>query len=84
MKNVLIYLLAFGALVTSVSSITATNPVSSVVYLIATFIQFSVVLVLLWFSPYFVGISSIILNKITILYTFFYDFNFNTAQATLA
>ena len=144
MKNVLIYLLVFGALVSSVSSITSKNPVISVIYLIATFVQLAVVLVLLGIN--FVGISyivvyvgsiavlflfvimmieiklidiietgldftqnlplaisivvlsliviynvlqyglinipSIILNKITILYTFFYDFNFNTAQAT--
>jgi NADH-ubiquinone oxidoreductase chain 6 len=145
MKNVLIYLLVFGALVSSVSSITSKNPVISVIYLIATFVQLAVVLVLLGIN--FVGISyivvyvgsiavlflfvimmieiklidiietgldftqnlplaisivvlsliviynvlqyglinnpSIILNKITILYTFFYDFNFNSAQATL-
>ena len=138
-----IYLLAFGALVTSVSAITSKNPVISVIYLIATFVQLAVVLVLLGIN--FVGISyivvyvgsiavlflfvimmieiklidiietgldftknlplaisivvlsliviykvlqyglinipSIILNKITILYTFFYDFNFNTFKA---
>lgn len=143
MKNVLIYLLAFGGLVSSVSSITSKNPVISVIYLIATFVQLAVVLVLLGIN--FVGISyivvyvgsiavlflfvimmieiklidiietgpdftknlplaisivvlsliviykvlqyglinipSIILNKITILYTFFYDFNFNTFRA---
>ena len=143
MKNVFIYLLAFGSLVTSVSSITSKNPVISVIYLIATFVQLAVVLVLLGIN--FVGISyivvyvgsiavlflfvimmieiklidiietgldftknlplaisivvlsliviykvlqyglinipSIILNKITILYTFFYDFNFNTFKA---
>lgn len=143
MKNVFIYLLAFGALVTSVSAITSKNPVISVIYLIATFVQLAVVLVLLGIN--FVGISyivvyvgsiavlflfvimmieiklidiietgldftknlplaisivvlsliviykvlqyglinipSIILNKITILYTFFYDFNFNTFKA---
>ena len=143
MKNVLIYLLVFGALVSSVSSITSKNPVISVIYLIATFVQLAVVLVLLGIN--FVGISyivvyvgsiavlflfvimmieiklidiietgldftknlplaisivvlsliviykvlqyglinipSIILNKITILYTFFYDFNFNTFKA---
>jgi len=140
---VLIYLLAFGGLVSSVSSITSKNPVISVIYLIATFVQLAVVLVLLGIN--FVGISyivvyvgsiavlflfvimmieiklidiietgpdftknlplaisivvlsliviykvlqyglinipSIILNKITILYTFFYDFNFNTFRA---
>jgi len=145
MKNVLIYLLVFGALVSSVSSITSKNPVISVIYLIATFVQLAVVLVLLGIN--FVGISyivvyvgsiavlflfvimmieiklidiietgldftqnlplaisivvlsliviynvlqyglinnpSIILNKITILHTFFYDFYFNSAQATL-
>ena len=134
-----IYLLAFGALVTSVSAITSKNPVISVIYLIATFVQLAGVLVLLGIN--FVGISyivvyvgaiavlflfvimminiklidiietgpdftqnlplaisivvlsliaiykvlqyglinipSIILNKITFLYTFFYDFNFN-------
>ena len=139
----LIYLLAFGGLVSSVSSITSKNPVISVIYLIATFVQLAVVLVLLGIN--FVGISyivvyvgsiavlflfvimmieiklidiietgpdftknlplaisivvlsliviykvlqyglinipSIILNKITILYTFFYDFNFNTFRA---
>jgi NADH-ubiquinone oxidoreductase chain 6 len=143
MKNVFIYLLAFGGLVTSVSSITSKNPVISVIYLIATFVQLAGVLVLLGMN--FVGISyivvyvgsiavlflfvimminiklidiietgldftqtlplaisivvssliviykvlqyglinipSIILNKITILYTFFYDFNFNTFRA---
>ena len=143
MKNVFIYLLAFGGLVSSVSSITSKNPVISVIYLIATFVQLAVVLVLLGIN--FVGISyivvyvgsiavlflfvimmieiklidiietgpdftknlplaisivvlsliviykvlqyglinipSIILNKITILYTFFYDFNFNTFRA---
>jgi len=142
---VFIYLLAFGALVTSVSSITSKNPVISVIYLIATFVQLAGVLVLLGIN--FVGISyivvyvgsiavlflfvimminiklidiietgldftqtlplaisivlssliviykvlqyglinipSIILNKITILYTFFYDFNFNTFRANL-
>jgi NADH-ubiquinone oxidoreductase chain 6 len=145
MKNVLIYLLVFGALVSSVSSITSKNPVISVIYLIATFVQLAVVLVLLGIN--FVGISyivvyvgsiavlflfvimmieiklidiietgldftqnlplaisivvlsliviynvlqyglinnpSIILNKITILHTFFYDFYFNSAQTTL-
>jgi len=143
MRNVFIYLLAFGALVSSVSAITSKNPVISVIYLIATFVQLAVVLVLLGIN--FVGISyivvyvgsiavlflfvimmieiklidiietgldftqnlplaisivvlsliviykvlqyglinipSIILNKITILYTFFYDFNFNTFRA---
>ena len=145
MKNVFIYLLAFGSLVTSVSSITSKNPVISVIYLIATFVQLAVVLVLLGIN--FVGISyivvyvgsiavlflfvimmieiklidiietgldftqnlplaisivvlsliviykvlqyglinipSILLNKITILYTFFYDFNLNTFKANL-
>jgi NADH-ubiquinone oxidoreductase chain 6 len=143
MKNVFIYLLAFGGLVTSVSAITSKNPVISVIYLIATFVQLAVVLVLLGIN--FVGISyivvyvgsiavlflfvimmieiklidiietgldftqnlplaisivvlslivtyqvlqyglinipSIILNKMTILYTFFFDFNFNTFRA---
>jgi NADH-ubiquinone oxidoreductase chain 6 len=145
MKNVFIYLLAFGALVSSVSAITSKNPVISVIYLIATFVQLAVVLVLLGIN--FVGISyivvyvgsiavlflfvimmieiklidiietgldftqnlplaisivvlsliviykvlqyglinipSILLNKITILYTFFYDFNLNTFRANL-
>ena len=140
-----IYLLAFGALVSSVSAITSKNPVISVIYLIATFVQLAVVLVLLGIN--FVGISyivvyvgsiavlflfvimmieiklidiietgldftqnlplaisivvlsliviykvlqyglinipSILLNKITILYTFFYDFNLNTFKANL-
>jgi NADH-ubiquinone oxidoreductase chain 6 len=143
MKNVFIYLLSFGALVSSVSSITSKNPVISVIYLIATFVQLAGVLVLLGIN--FVGISyivvyvgsiavlflfvimminiklidiietgldftqtlplaisivvssliviykvlqyglinipSLILNKITILYIFFYDFNFNTFRA---
>lgn len=141
----LIYLLAFGGLVSSVSSITSKNPVISVIYLIATFVQLAVVLVLLGIN--FVGISyivvyvgsiavlflfvimmieiklidiietgldftknlplaisivvlsliliykvlqyglinipSIILNKFTILYTFFYDFNFNPFRANV-
>jgi len=142
MKNVFIYLLAFGGLVTSVSAITSKNPVISVIYLIATFVQLAVVLVLLGIN--FVGISyivvyvgsiavlflfvimmieiklidiietgldftqnlplaisivvlslivtyqvlqyglinipSIILNKMTILYTFFFDFNFSESS----
>jgi len=70
MKNVFIYLLAFGALVSSVSSITSKNPVISVIYLIATFVQLAVVLVLLGIN--FVGISYIVVyvGSIAVLFLF--------------
>ena len=70
MKNVFIYLLAFGALVTSVSAITSKNPVISVIYLIATFVQLAVVLVLLGIN--FVGISYIVVyvGAIAVLFLF--------------
>jgi NADH:ubiquinone oxidoreductase subunit 6 (subunit J) len=70
MKNVFIYLLAFGALVTSVSAITSKNPVISVIYLIATFVQLAGVLVLLGIN--FVGISYIVVyvGSIAVLFLF--------------
>ena len=70
MKNVFIYLLAFGALVTSVSAITSKNPVISVIYLIATFVQLAVVLVLLGIN--FLGISYIVVyvGAIAVLFLF--------------
>ena len=70
MKNVFIYLLSFGGLVTSVSSITSKNPVISVIYLIATFVQFAVVLVLLGVN--FLGISYIVVyvGSIAVLFLF--------------
>jgi NADH-ubiquinone/plastoquinone oxidoreductase chain 6 len=70
MKNVFIYLLAFGSLVTSVLSITSKNPVISVIYLIATFVQLAVVLVLLGIN--FVGISYIVVyvGSIAVLFLF--------------
>ena len=43
MRNVFKYLLAFGALASSVSAITSKNPVISVIYLIATFVQLTAV-----------------------------------------
>ena len=70
MKNVFIFMLSFGALVSSVSAITSKNPVISVVYLIATFVQLAGVLVILGIN--FVGISYIVVyvGAIAVLFLF--------------
>jgi len=70
MTNLLINLLAFGTLLSSVFSITSKNPVISVIFLISTFLQ--VVLYLILIVVIFVGISYIIVyvGAIAVLFLF--------------
>ena len=70
MKTFLINLLAFGTLISSVTSITSKNPVISVIYLIITFVQAAIFLILIGIN--FVGISYIVVyvGAIAVLFLF--------------
>jgi NADH-ubiquinone oxidoreductase chain 6 len=59
MKNILINLLAIGALISSVLVITSKNPVISVIFLISLFVNAAGYLILLGID--FLGITYIIL-----------------------
>ena len=70
MKNFLIDLLAFAALLSSVLVITSKNPVISVIYLISLFLNASLFLIIK--GIYFLGISYILIyiGAITVLFLF--------------
>ena len=70
MTNLLINLLAFGTLLSSVFSITSKNPVISVIFLISTFVQAALYLILIGIN--FVGISYIVIyvGAIAVLFLF--------------
>lgn len=70
MKTLFINLLAFGTLISSVTSITSKNPVISVIHLIATFVQAAGFLILIGIN--FVGISYIVVyvGAIAVLFLF--------------
>jgi len=70
MKTFFINLLAFGTLISSVTSITSKNPVISVIHLIATFVQAAGFLILIGIN--FVGISYIVVyvGAIAVLFLF--------------
>ena len=70
MKTFFINLLAFGTLISSVVAITSKNPVISVIYLIATFVQAAGFLILIGIN--FVGISYIVVyvGAIAVLFLF--------------
>ena len=66
----LINILAFGTLLSSVFSITSKNPVISVIFLISTFVQAALYLILIGIN--FVGISYIVIyvGAIAVLFLF--------------
>jgi NADH-ubiquinone oxidoreductase chain 6 len=70
MKNILIDILAFGTLVSSVLVITSKNPVIAVIFLISVFVYVAGYLILLGVG--FIGISYIIVyvGAITVLFLF--------------
>lgn len=70
MKNLIIDILAFGALLSSVLVITSKNPVIAVIFLISVFINAAGYLILLGIG--FIGISYIIIyiGAITVLFLF--------------
>jgi NADH-ubiquinone oxidoreductase chain 6 len=70
MKTLFINILAFGTLLSSVFSITNKNPVISVIFLISTFVQAALYLILIGIN--FVGISYIIVyvGAIAVLFLF--------------
>lgn len=70
MKNLLIDILAFGAILSSVLVITSKNPVIAVIFLISVFINAAGYLILLGIG--FIGISYIIvyIGAITVLFLF--------------
>jgi NADH-ubiquinone oxidoreductase chain 6 len=70
MKTFFINLLAFGTLISSVVAITSSNPVISVIHLIATFVQAAGFLILIGIN--FVGISYIVVyvGAIAVLFLF--------------
>lgn len=70
MKTFFINILAFGTLFSSVFSIAATNPVISVIFLISTFVQAALYLILIGIN--FVGISYIVIyvGAIAVLFLF--------------
>src|SRR5271163_1450500 len=70
MKTFFINLLAFGTLISSVTTITSKNPVISVIHLIATFVQAAGFLILIGIN--FVGISYIVVyvGAIAVLFLF--------------
>lgn len=70
MATLFINILAFGTLLSSIFSITSKNPVISVIYLIATFVQAAVYLILIGIN--FVGIAYIIVyvGAIAVLFLF--------------
>src|ERR1700748_1231137 len=70
MKNILIDILAFGTLLSSVLVITSKNPVIAVIFLISVFVNAAGYLILLGVG--FIGISYIIVyvGAITVLFLF--------------
>ncbi len=70
MTTLFINLLAFGTLLSSVFSITSKNPVISVIFLISTFVQAAVYLILIGIN--FIGISYVVIyvGAIAILFLF--------------
>src|SRR5215470_19156514 len=70
MTNLLINILAFGTLLSSVFSITSKNPVISVIFLISTFVSGAGYLILIGIN--FVGLSYIIVyvGAIAVLFLF--------------
>jgi len=70
MTNLLINILAFGTLLSSIFSITSKNPVISVIFLISTFVQAALYLILIGVN--FVGISYIVIyvGAIAVLFLF--------------
>jgi NADH-ubiquinone oxidoreductase chain 6 len=70
MTNLLINILAFGTLLSSVFTITSKNPVISVIFLISTFVQAALYLILIGIN--FVGISYIVIyvGAIAVLFLF--------------
>ena len=70
MTSLFINILAFGTLLSSVFSITSKNPVISVIFLISTFVQAALYLILIGIN--FVGISYIVLyvGAIAVLFLF--------------
>ena len=70
MTSIFINILAFGTLLSSVFCITSKNPVISVIFLISTFVQAAVYLILIGIN--FVGISYIVIyvGAIAVLFLF--------------
>jgi NADH-ubiquinone oxidoreductase chain 6 len=70
MTTIFINILAFGTLLSSVFCITSKNPVISVIFLISTFVQAAVYLILIGIN--FVGISYIVIyvGAIAVLFLF--------------
>nr|YP_009739390.1 NADH dehydrogenase subunit 6 [Tricholoma terreum]QIC20234.1 NADH dehydrogenase subunit 6 [Tricholoma terreum] len=70
MTTLFINILAFGTLLSSIFSITSKNPVISVIFLISTFVQSALYLILIGIN--FVGISYIIIyvGAIAVLFLF--------------
>jgi NADH-ubiquinone oxidoreductase chain 6 len=70
MKNILINILAFGTLLSSILVITSKNPVIAVIFLISVFVNAAGYLILLGIG--FIGISYILLyvGAITVLFLF--------------
>jgi NADH-ubiquinone oxidoreductase chain 6 len=70
MTTIFINILAFGTLLSSIFSITSKNPVVSVIFLISTFVQAAVYLILIGIN--FVGISYIVIyvGAIAVLFLF--------------
>jgi NADH-ubiquinone oxidoreductase chain 6 len=70
MTNLFINILAFGTLLSSVFTITSKNPVISVIFLISTFVQAALYLILIGIN--FVGISYIVIyvGAIAVLFLF--------------
>src|ERR1700709_1523686 len=70
MTTLFINILAFGTLLSSVFSITSKNPVISVIFLISTFVQAALYLILIGIN--FVGISYIVIyvGAIAVLFLF--------------
>jgi len=70
MTNIIINILAFGTLLSSVFTITSKNPVISVIFLISTFVQAALYLILIGIN--FVGISYIVIyvGAIAVLFLF--------------
>ena len=70
MTTLFINILAFGTLLSSVFSITSKNPVISVIFLISTFVQAALYLILI--GIHFVGISYIVIyvGAIAVLFLF--------------
>jgi NADH-ubiquinone oxidoreductase chain 6 len=70
MTTIFINILAFGTLLSSIFSITSKNPVISVIFLISTFVQSALYLILIGIN--FVGISYIVIyvGAIAVLFLF--------------